>query len=211
MSEANAPSGKSGSIVLNQSPPSSSAPLSASTIRISSNLNHRRVPSSFVFIRTDSHLCKRFRIECESLWLSLSLWLTRDGLSARPSSYSWTKSTCSRLSFLKCVKSLHSWCVDVSCPSPTRFHLQSSLKSTPAVPMLTRQPNISSGSLCRPIGPDLVYTLSESPSLLRQTRNVFFWYATSLTQATDTTNIRLVFAAVKETILQNALKDSGIL
>jgi guanine nucleotide-binding protein subunit alpha len=33
----------------------------------------------------------------------------------------------------------------------------------------------------------------------------------SLTQATDTTNIRLVFAAVKETILQNALKDSGIL
>lgn len=36
-----------------------------------------------------------------------------------------------------------------------------------------------------------------------------FWY--SLTQATDTSNIRLVFAAIKETILQNALKDSGIL
>ena len=35
--------------------------------------------------------------------------------------------------------------------------------------------------------------------------------AGSLTQATDTSNIRLVFAAVKETILQNALKDSGIL
>ena len=33
----------------------------------------------------------------------------------------------------------------------------------------------------------------------------------SLTQATDTSNIRLVFAAVKETILQNALRDSGIL
>jgi hypothetical protein len=33
----------------------------------------------------------------------------------------------------------------------------------------------------------------------------------SLTQATDTSNIRLVFAALKETILQNALKDSGIL
>lgn len=32
-----------------------------------------------------------------------------------------------------------------------------------------------------------------------------------LTQATDTTNIRLVFAAVKETIMQNALKASGIL
>ncbi|KAF8890357.1 hypothetical protein BD779DRAFT_1671327 [Infundibulicybe gibba] len=35
--------------------------------------------------------------------------------------------------------------------------------------------------------------------------------AQGLTQATDTTNISLVFAAVKETILQNALKDSGIL
>jgi len=35
--------------------------------------------------------------------------------------------------------------------------------------------------------------------------------AVSLTQATDTSNIRLVFAAVKETILQNALKDYGIL
>ncbi|KAG0193132.1 Guanine nucleotide-binding protein alpha-2 subunit [Apophysomyces sp. BC1034] len=32
-----------------------------------------------------------------------------------------------------------------------------------------------------------------------------------LTQATDTPNIRLVFAAIKETLLQNALKDSGIL
>ncbi|KAF8868954.1 guanine nucleotide binding protein, alpha subunit, partial [Mucidula mucida] len=32
-----------------------------------------------------------------------------------------------------------------------------------------------------------------------------------LTQATDTDNIRFVFTAVKETILQNALKDSGIL
>ena len=33
----------------------------------------------------------------------------------------------------------------------------------------------------------------------------------SLTQATDTKNVRHVFAAVKETILHNALKDSGIL
>ncbi|CAO3644980.1 unnamed protein product [Cunninghamella blakesleeana] len=31
-----------------------------------------------------------------------------------------------------------------------------------------------------------------------------------LTQATDTSNIRLVFSAIKETILQNALKDSGL-
>jgi guanine nucleotide-binding protein subunit alpha len=33
----------------------------------------------------------------------------------------------------------------------------------------------------------------------------------SLTQATDTSNIRLVFGVVKETILQNALRDTGIL
>lgn len=32
-----------------------------------------------------------------------------------------------------------------------------------------------------------------------------------LTQATDTSNIQLVFAAIKETILQNSLLDSGIL
>ncbi|KIK90476.1 hypothetical protein PAXRUDRAFT_151885 [Paxillus rubicundulus Ve08.2h10] len=32
-----------------------------------------------------------------------------------------------------------------------------------------------------------------------------------LMQATDTTNIQLVFTAVRETILQNASKDSGIL
>ncbi|ODQ81081.1 hypothetical protein BABINDRAFT_160492 [Babjeviella inositovora NRRL Y-12698] len=32
-----------------------------------------------------------------------------------------------------------------------------------------------------------------------------------VTQATDTSNIELVFAAVRETILQNSLKDSGIL
>lgn len=35
--------------------------------------------------------------------------------------------------------------------------------------------------------------------------------STSLTQATNTGNIRLVMAAVEETILQNSLKDSGII
>ena len=44
-----------------------------------------------------------------------------------------------------------------------------------------------------------------------QCRSLIVACSFSLTQATDTTNIRLVFAAVKETILQNALKDSGIL
>lgn len=32
-----------------------------------------------------------------------------------------------------------------------------------------------------------------------------------VTQATDTSNIKLVFAAIKETILENTLKDSGVL
>lgn len=32
-----------------------------------------------------------------------------------------------------------------------------------------------------------------------------------VTQATDTSNIQLVFAAVKETILENSLRDSGLL
>ena len=51
------------------------------------------------------------------------------------------------------------------------------------------------------------YVFSFFPRLFR-VLTPWWW---SLTQATDTTNIRLVFAAVKETILQNALKDSGIL
>lgn len=50
------------------------------------------------------------------------------------------------------------------------------------------------------------------PSVCSLTAGLFFsTNQNSLTQATDTSNIRLVFAAVKETILQNALKDSGIL
>ena len=49
--------------------------------------------------------------------------------------------------------------------------------------------------------------LVPSDYLLATLANLFF----SLTQATDTSNIRLVFTAVKETILRNALKDSRIL
>jgi len=33
----------------------------------------------------------------------------------------------------------------------------------------------------------------------------------SLTQATDTGKIKLVFAAIKETILSNSLKEAGVL
>ena len=49
--------------------------------------------------------------------------------------------------------------------------------------------------------------LVPSDCLLIALANLFF----SLTQATDTSNIQLVFTAVKETVLRNALKDSGIL
>uniref|UniRef100_A0A060T1L1 Guanine nucleotide-binding protein alpha-2 subunit n=1 Tax=Blastobotrys adeninivorans TaxID=409370 RepID=A0A060T1L1_BLAAD len=51
------------------------------------------------------------------------------------------------------------------------------------------------------------YILWRFTSLNRANLNIY----PHLTQATDTSNIRLVFAAVKETILQNALRDSGIL
>ncbi|KAI9023059.1 heterotrimeric G-protein alpha subunit, GPA3-like protein [Phycomyces nitens] len=60
-------------------------------------------------------------------------------------------------------------------------------------------------------GPDATkaakYILWKFDQLNRAKLNVY----PHLTQATDTSNIRLVFAAIKETILQNALKDSGIL
>lgn len=52
-------------------------------------------------------------------------------------------------------------------------------------------------------------TADDSKPPVEHFANVIVRY--SLTQATDTSNIRLVFAAVKETILNNALKDSGIL
>lgn len=57
----------------------------------------------------------------------------------------------------------------------------------------------------------LTYTLSTFNYLSSRDTALLTYVVCSLTQATDTTNIRLVFAAVKETILQNALKDSGIL
>lgn len=43
------------------------------------------------------------------------------------------------------------------------------------------------------------------------TANSWFFLTSSLTQATNTSNIRVVFLAVKETILQNALKESGMI
>ena len=69
-------------------------------------------------------------------------------------------------------------------------------------------PNICSGASIRLTEHILTYTLSKSLPNLEKPKHA---NQPSLTQATDTSNIRLVFAAVKETILQNALKDSGIL
>ncbi|KAI9220932.1 heterotrimeric G protein alpha subunit [Blastocladiella britannica] len=60
-------------------------------------------------------------------------------------------------------------------------------------------------------GPDLSkairFILSRFTALNRAKLKLF----PQLTCATDTSNIRLVFVAVKDTILQNALKDSGIM
>jgi len=54
-------------------------------------------------------------------------------------------------------------------------------------------------------------SLSEYNSIETLTKPSLICLLHSLTQATDTSNIRLVFAAVKDTILHNALADSGIL
>ncbi|AET41035.1 guanine nucleotide-binding protein subunit alpha Ecym_7187 [Eremothecium cymbalariae DBVPG len=60
-------------------------------------------------------------------------------------------------------------------------------------------------------GPDInkaaKYILWRFVQLNRANLNIY----PHVTQATDTSNIRLVFAAIKETILENSLKDSGVL
>jgi hypothetical protein len=73
--------------------------------------------------------------------------------------------------------------------------------------MSTVPRNICCGDSIKSIERTLICTLSKCLEILLMA----FTNDCSLTQATDTSNIRLVFAAVKETILQNALKDSGIL
>jgi hypothetical protein len=56
--------------------------------------------------------------------------------------------------------------------------------------------------------PDRFVTVLLSPSAVHF---FFLLTCTNLTRAHDTQNVRLIFAAVKETILQNAIKDSRIL
>lgn len=91
---------------------------------------------------------------------------------------------------------------------PVRSHWNDISQNILVVLTSTRLPNTFCGDLCKRI----VHVFRSTLSTCR-TFEFGLWLtsAISLTQATDTTNIRLVFAAVKETILQNALKDSGIL
>ncbi|RHZ80365.1 hypothetical protein Glove_137g33 [Diversispora epigaea] len=74
----------------------------------------------------------------------------------------------------------------------------------PRVPLEQYFPDYSGGS---DINKAAKYILWRFTQTNRARLNIY----PHLTQATDTSNIRLVFAAVKETILQNALRDSGIL
>ncbi|KAH8923340.1 guanine nucleotide-binding protein alpha-3 subunit [Atractiella rhizophila] len=74
----------------------------------------------------------------------------------------------------------------------------------PRVPLNQYFPEYSGGN---DVGKAAKYILWRFNQLNRAKLSVY----PHLTQATDTSNIRLVFAAVKETILQNALRDSGIL
>ncbi|CAD6576463.1 MAG: Guanine nucleotide-binding protein alpha-2 subunit [Tremellales sp. Tagirdzhanova-0007] len=74
----------------------------------------------------------------------------------------------------------------------------------PKVPLVTYFPEYTGGA---DINKAAKYILWRFTQTNRARLSVY----PHLTQATDTSNIRLVFAAVKETILQNALRDSGIL
>lgn len=131
------------------------------------------------------------RTEWWKVWSCSTPWWIRGGSCEQVSSCSLTRSTCSS-------KNL-------------RDHLSAITSRTTLVgTMSIGQRSTCYGGLTKWTVRTSTYTLSKSASwccrLIDYTLTVF-----SLTQATDTSNIRLVFAAVKETILQNALKDSGIL
>lgn len=128
------------------------------------------------------------------VWYSSTLSLTLDGSCGQASFFSLTKWIYSGRNYLA-----HRWA--------TTFQI------TRVVMMWTERRSISFGGSTRSTERTWTYILSKHstidwpPTLNCLTSGTM----DSLTQATDTTNIRLVFAAVKETILQNALKDSGIL
>ena len=75
--------------------------------------------------------------------------------------------------------------------------------------MYRRRPNLSSGGSPKKTEGSSVYTLSEY--LLFCVLDFPVDRFLSLTQATDTGKIKMVFAAIKETILSNSLKEAGVL
>lgn len=72
------------------------------------------------------------------------------------------------------------------------------------VPLETYFPDYTGG---QDINKAAKYILWRFVQLNRANLNIY----PHVTQATDTSNIKLVFAAIKETILENKLKDSGVL
>lgn len=128
------------------------------------------------------------------VWYSSTLSWTLDGSCEQASFFSLTKWIYSGKNYLA-----HRWA--------TTFQI------TRVVTMWTERRSISFGGSTRSTERTWTYILSKhSTNDWPLTLNCLTsGTLDSLTQATDTTNIRLVFAAVKETILQNALKDSGIL
>ena len=102
-----------------------------------------------------------------------------------------------------------------SCsPSFGRFCCKNTSPSTQPDQTSISLQNTSYGVSCKLIVHGWVHTHSKFYCLfiiVSWLRCQLVAWCCSLTRATDTTNIRLVFAAVKETILQSALNDSGIL
>ncbi|TPX34578.1 hypothetical protein SmJEL517_g02874 [Synchytrium microbalum] len=74
----------------------------------------------------------------------------------------------------------------------------------PRIPLSKHFPEYTGGSDVNTAAKFILWRFSQ---MNRANLNIF----PHLTQATDTANIRVVFAAVKLTVMQNALKDTGIL
>jgi hypothetical protein len=74
--------------------------------------------------------------------------------------------------------------------------------------MYRRRRNLFSGGSLKRTEGSSAYTLSEHLQFCLFESQLT---ALSLTQATDTGKIKLVFAAIKETILSNSLKEAGVL
>lgn len=90
-----------------------------------------------------------------------------------------------------------------------RYRLNDTSRSIRVGRMRIKRPSTSCGGLCRPTGQSLAYTRSKCLCPCFRIPNLTLYC--SITQATDTSNIRLVFAAVANTIIKNSLEDTGIL